>query len=473
MNRNEFLKLLSVTALGSYSASLFGEQQNQELLSASMFGSDFRWGAATASYQIEGAWNAEGKGMSIWDKFSHLRGKIKTGETGDIACDFYNRYKEDLTLFKSLNFGNFRFSLSWSRIYPEGTGRINQKGVDFYNRLIETCLKLDIDPWVTLYHWDLPQALEDKGGWANREILNWFQEYSVKCSMLFGDRVKNWIVLNEPFAFTSLGYMTGQHAPGRKGMKNYLPSVHHATMAQAEGGRIIKQLVPNSNVGTAFSCSYIDPKKLTGRHENAAKRLDALFNRLFIEPSLGMGYPVKDLPLLNRLEPYILQGDEQKLKFDFDFIGLQNYFRIVGRFSLYPPVIWANQVKPGKLKNPLTSMGWEVHPEGIYKIIKQFSRYPLKDIYITENGAAFEDTLQNDAIDDKARVSYFQEYLAQVLRAKKEGVRLKGYFVWTLMDNFEWAEGFRPRFGLIYVNFKTLERYIKNSGLWFKDFLTK
>jgi beta-glucosidase len=438
-----------------------------------MFGPGFRWGTATASYQIEGAFNTHGKGISIWDKFSHIRGKIKTGENGDVACDFYNRYASDLNLLKSLNFRDFRFSLSWSRIIPEGVGKINPQGIDFYNRVIDTCLNLGLEPWITLYHWDLPQALEDKGGWTNRDVVSWFQDYCHVCTSHFGDRVKNWIVLNEPFAFTSLGYMTGQHAPGRKGLGNYMPAVHHAALAQAEGARVVKQNVTGCNVGTAFSCSYIDPKKSGGRHEHAAKRLDALFNRMFIEPALGMGYPTKDLPLLNRLEPYVGQGDEQKLKFDFDFIGLQNYFRIVGKYSLFPPIIWANDVNPQKLKNPLTTMGWEVYPEGIYKIIMQFSKYPVKEMYITENGAAFEDTLLNNAIDDKERTTYFRDYLTQVLKAKNDGAKLKGYFVWTLMDNFEWAEGTRPRFGLIYVDFKTLELYPKNSAYWFRDFLSK
>lgn len=465
---------MSAAGLGSCFAPSYASARfvNQPLNGAS-FGNDFAWGAATASFQIEGAWNADGKGESIWDRFSQTKGKIRNGDSAKIACDFYNLYSGDLQLLKLLNLGNFRFSLSWPRILPDGTGKINPKGIDFYKRVIDSCLELDIEPWVTLYHWDLPQALENKGGWTNRDIVSWFSEYCDVSTRALGDKVKNWIVLNEPFAFTSLGYMTGLHAPGKKGLKNYMPTIHHATMAQAEGGRIVRQNVADCKVGTAFSCSYVDSKNDLTRHGNAARRLDALFNRLFIEPSLGMGYPVKSLPLLNRLEPYIKQGDEQKLKFDFDFIGLQNYFRIVGKFSMYPPVLWANDVDPKKLGHPLTSMGWEIHPEGIYKIIKQFSKYPIKEIFITENGAAFDDILKDKVVDDKDRIAYFNDYLEQVLRAKNEGVNVKGYFVWTLMDNFEWAEGYRPRFGLIYVDFNTLERYPKNSGYWFRDFLAK
>ena len=307
MKRKEFVKLLTAAGLGIYASPLLARSSLEESVRSSLFGPDFAWGAATASFQIEGAWKTDGKGESIWDKFSHIRGKIKTSETAEITCDFYNRYQRDLQLLKSLNFGNFRFSLSWSRILPEGVGRVNQKGISFYNDLIDTCLQLGVKPWITLYHWDLPQKLEDRGGWTNRDIIYWFQEYCDVCTRNFGDRVKNWIILNEPFAFTSLGYMTGQHAPGKKGLSNYLPALHHATIAQAEGARVVKQNVTGSNIGTTFSCSYIDAKKLGGRHENAANRLDALFNRLFIEPSLGLGYPVQSLPLLRRLEPYVKQ----------------------------------------------------------------------------------------------------------------------------------------------------------------------
>ncbi|HEX3007863.1 MAG TPA: GH1 family beta-glucosidase [Bacteroidales bacterium] len=473
MNREEFLKLIAFAGFNLYLPSLVGRTSSESSFSASEFGDQFAWGTATASFQIEGAWKKGGKGESIWDRFSHLKGKIHHGDTAEVACDFFHRYRSDLQLMRQLNFSHFRFSLSWPRILPEGKGIVNKEGIDFYNRLIDACLELNIKPWVTLYHWDLPQKLEDQGGWTNRDVIAWIQEYADVCTKAFGDRVKNWSVLNEPFAFTSLGYMTGLHAPGKKGLGNYLPAVHHAAMAQAEGARIVRQNVNNAMIGSAFSCSYVDAKKLGGRHERAAKRLDALFNRLFIEPALGMGYPVKSLPLLNRLEPYIKQGDEQKLKYDFDFIGLQNYFRIVGKFSLYPPVIWANDVDPKKLKHPLTSMGWEVHPEGIYKVIHQFAKYPVKEIVITENGAAFDDTLDNKQVNDTARIAYFNDYLKQVLKAKNDGANVTGYFVWTLMDNFEWAEGYRPRFGLIYVDFNTLERYPKNSGYWFRDFLSK
>ena len=450
-------------------------QQNE--FSKSDFGKDFLWGVATAAAQAEGAWQQDGKGPSIWDTFSHKPGNIKTGENGDVSCDFYHRYEEDLALLKSLNFNVYRFSLSWARLLPEGTGTINQKGLDFYNRVIDQCLALGIQPWITLYHWDLPQALEDRGGWTNRDIVDWFSEYVHLAARSYGDRVKNWMVLNEPLVFTALGYMTGEHAPGKKGFKNFLPAVHHATLCQAEGGRILRDNVPGAQVGTTFSVSHIEPVKDLPKHRKAAARMDALMNRLFIEPALGMGYPTASLPFLNKIWKKIAQpGDEERVKFDFDFIGIQNYFRTVAKKSLLPPVLWAKDVPPGKRGIPeedLTDMGWEVTPEGMYNILKQFAAYDgIRKIIVTENGAAFPDSVEKDNVHDDRRLQFYKEYLAQVLKAKKEGVPVQGYYCWTFTDNFEWAEGYHPRFGLVYVDYETQHRIVKDSGKWFKDFLS-
>jgi beta-glucosidase len=439
------------------------------------FGKDFKWGVATAAYQIEGAWNVDGKGPSVWDTFTHRPGKIKNKETGDIACDFYNRYRNDISLVKEMNMDVFRFSIAWSRILPNGTGAINQKGIDFYNRVIDTCLEMGIEPWVTLYHWDLPQVLEDKGGWANRDVMGWFNEYVQVACRSFGDRVKNWMVFNEPAAFTGLGYMTGTHAPGKKSLGKYPKVVHHVVLCQAEGGRMIRAEVPQANVGTTYSMSAIHPKESTKKHIDAARRMDALLNRLFIEPALGLGYPSKDFSFLKGMEKQMQEGDDKKMIFDFDFHGVQNYFRIVATHSAFPPVLWANQVKPKDLvknESELTDMQWEVYPEGIYQVIKQLAAYKgVKKIYVTENGAAFPDVIENGQVHDARRVQYFKDYLAQVLRAKNEGAPVEGYFVWSLLDNFEWAEGFHPRFGLVHVDYETQKRTIKDSGLWFKEFL--
>ena len=471
MKRSEFLKLAGAGTAFIYSGSLIAKAiQPDPDLTKELFGSSFHWGVSTASHQIEGAWNVDGKGENIWDRFEMIKGKIKDHSNGQIACDFYHLFNNDLDLLKSLNFNDFRFSLSWSRLLPDGTGRINDKGVDFYNQMIDKCLRIGIEPWVTLYHWDLPQLLEDKGGWTNRDILGWFSEYTDLCIQKFGDRVRNWIVLNEPAAFTTLGYLIGMHAPGHRGINKFLASVHHAMLCQAEGGRIIRGHLPDAHIGTALSCSYVEPKKQSPRHERAAKRIDIILNRLYIEPTLGMGYPKKDLPFLEKIERFIQPGDEERLKFDFDFIGLQNYFRVISRPGIIP-YIRATQVKPDKEKSELTEMGWEVWPKGIYMSIKQYAKYPIKEIIITENGAAFPDEVQGESIHDTQRCNYFKDYLKSVLKAKCEGVNVTGYFLWTFMDNFEWSYGYKPRFGIVYNDFETQKRTIKDSGLWFRDFL--
>jgi beta-glucosidase len=445
-----------------------------KFIESSLKASDFKkftWGISSAAAQVEGAWDTDGKGPSIWDSFSKIKGKIKDGATPEIACDFYNRYPQDIELVKQLGFGANRFSVSWPRIIPLGTGQINQKGIDFYNRVIDKSLEKGIEPWVTLYHWDLPQALEDQGGWTNREIVNWFSDYASLCAKSFGDRVKHWIVLNEPLSFTGLGYGNGYHAPGLKGLGHFLPAVHHAVLCQAEGGRILRNEVANAFIGSAFSCSPIDPQHRSKRDEKAARRLDAFINRLFAEPAVGMGYPFEYLHFLKKIEKYIKPGDEEKMKFNFDFFGLQYYFRIVADFSIFNPILWANQVPPIKRHVPLTEMNWEVYPDGMYRVLKQFSKYPVKEFVITENGAAFKDILLDDQVNDLQRTKFFQDYLQYLLKAKNEGINVTGYFAWSLLDNFEWVEGFYPRFGLVYVDHKSQERIIKNSGKWFSEFL--
>jgi beta-glucosidase len=441
-------------------------------ISKEQFGESFKWGISTAAAQTEGAFDEDGKSLSIWDVFSSKKGKIYKNQHPQIACDFYHRYDEDIALIKELNIPNFRFSISWSRILPEGTGAVNKAGIDFYNRVIDKCLELAIEPWVTLYHWDLPQALEEKGGWRNREIVEWFGNYAEVCARHFGDRVKHWIVMNEPAAFTGAGYFLGIHAPGKRGIGNYIPTVHHAVLCMAEGGRRLRALVPDAEIGTTFSCSSVEPIDTKPRNVDAAKRLDVLLNRIFIEPLLGMGYPTEDYRALRRIEKYILSGDEQKMVFDFDFIGLQNYTREIVKYSFFMPYLKALPVKAEKRKVPITDMKWEVYPEGMYEVIKRFSVYPqIRKIYITENGAAFPDAVTDGAVHDPLRVNFLQRYLEQVLKARQEGCRVEGYFVWTLTDNFEWAEGYRPRFGLVYVDFESQQRIVKSSGKWYGEFL--
>lgn len=473
MTRRELLqKALLTGAFISLAPKDWAKNAFSPLLSKADFGKDFLWGVATAAYQIEGAWQEDGKSPSIWDTFSHKKGKIKTKENGDVACDFYHKYPSDIALIKEMNFDVNRFSFAWTRIKPEGTGKINQKGVDFYHRVIDRTLELGLQPWVTLYHWDLPQCLDSKGGWLNRDSINWFAEYVDFCSKEFGDKVKNWMVLNEPLAFSALGYLLGMHAPGHRNPMQFLKAAHHITMSQAEGGRVIRQNVKNAHIGTTFSCSHIEPIDQNPKNIMAATKADALLNRLFLEPALGLGYPKKDLPFLSKMDKFILPNDEAKLAFDFDFLGLQNYTRSVAKYNAIVPFLHEVEVTAKQRKVPYTEMGWEIYPDGIYHLLKKFAAYPkVKSIIVTENGAAFPDKVENGKVHDAQREQFYKSYLEAVLKAKKEGVPVDGYFVWTLMDNFEWQEGYRPRFGLVHIDFQTQERIIKDSGLWFKEFL--
>jgi beta-glucosidase len=437
-----------------------------------LFGEDFIWGVSTAALQVEGAHDADGKGESIWDAFSSKKGKIRNGDHHHVACDFYNCYKRDIDLIKQLNIPNFRFSISWARILPTGTGAINQAGIDHYNQVIDYCLSQGIEPWLTLYHWDLPQALELKGGWTNRDVVNWFTDYVAICAQSFGDRVKNWMVMNEPAVFTGAGYFFGIHAPGRTGLKNFLPAIHHAVLSMTAGAKVLRSVLPDAQIGTTFSCSYIEPYSDKPRDVAAAKRVNALLNRLFIEPVLGLGYPFADLSVLKGMEKYILPGDEENLSFDFDFIGIQNYTREIVKYSFFTPYIQASLVKAEKRNVPTTAMGWEVYPASIYHLLHQYNAYPqIKKIYLTESGSAFPDEVNDGKVDDPKRVEYLQNYLQQVLKAKNEGCKVSGYFIWTLTDNFEWAEGYNPRFGIIHVDFETQQRIVKASGQWYADLL--
>lgn len=442
-------------------------------LNKNQFGEDFLWGVSTAAFQIEGAHDSDGKGTSIWDVFTSKKGKIKNGHHARTACDFYNSYPEDIKLIRELNIPNFRFSISWSRIMPTGLHPVNPAGIEYYNKIIDSLLALGIQPWITLYHWDLPHLLELKGGWTNRESVSWFRDYVEICVTHFGDRVKNWMVINEPSVFTGAGYFLGIHAPGKTGISNYLKAMHHVTLATTAGGRIIRNLVSDANIGTTFSCTHIEPATENLKDVEAAKRVDTLLNRTFIEPILGLGYPQKDLPVLKKLNTYILSDDLDNLAFDFDFIGLQCYTREVVKSAIVIPYIGAELVSAEKRNVIATEMGWEVYPPALYHILKKFNEYKgIRKIIITENGAAFPDTVTNGKVHDIKRTHYIQDHLEQILKAKNDGFNVEGYFVWSLTDNFEWAEGYNARFGLIHVDFETQKRTIKNSGLWFKDFLS-
>lgn len=443
------------------------------LINKDSFGKNFIWGVSTAAYQIEGASNRHSKGASIWDVFVKQKNRIFKNQHADMACDFYNRYARDICLMNNLHIRHHRFSIAWSRIMPAGTGKVNMDGIDFYNRVIDFSLEVGIRPWITLYHWDLPNELEKKGGWCNRDVVSWFGEYVHTCLRYFGDRVNDWMVLNEPMVFTGAGYFLGVHAPGKRGLHNFLAAAHHAALAQAAGGRIIKSYRRSYRVGTTFSCSHIEPYKNTDTDARAAVRVDAVLNRLFIEPLLGMGYPWKDMPVLKRIEKFMKADDEKNVVFKMDFLGLQNYTREIVTSAPLVPFVQAKIVKAKKRKVNITLMDWEVYPPAIYFILKKFSAYEnAPPLMITENGAAFTDILFRGRVMDDDRLDYLKNHIAQVYRAKEEGVKVMGYFVWTFLDNFEWARGYEPRFGIVYVDFETQKRIVKSSGRWYAGFLS-
>lgn len=434
---------------------------------------DFLWGAATSAYQIEGAYHADGKTPSIWDTFTARRGKVKNREHGRTACDHYHRMSDDVKIMKSLGLQAYRFSTAWTRILPHDSSHINTKGVDFYSRLVDELLAAGIRPFLTIYHWDLPQYLEDKGGWTNRDIIPRFSEFAAIIAKKLGDRVKDFIVFNEPMIFLSLGYLLGLHAPGRRGFKNFFSSSHHVLLAQAEAARELRGLLPGAQIGTTISATAAYPASNSHRDLMAAHRFDTFYNTFYLEPVLGRGYPTKHFPVLNKIEKYIEPGDMEKLQFDFDFWGLNTYTRKRVRYSRFVPYVrWR------ELKNPdgsrETAMGWEIFPQGIYDLVKKFCAYDeIKKLYITENGAAFHDHLVAGRVVDTARTEYFRAYLAELFRAKGETSKLAGYFAWSLLDNFEWAEGYHARFGLVHVNYHTLKRTVKDSGWWYRDFIRK
>ncbi|MBU7578836.1 MAG: beta-glucosidase [Flavihumibacter sp.] len=441
-------------------------------LKASSFGKDFHWGVAVSAAQNEGAITEDGRSPSIWDQFARRKGVIKNGARPTVACDFYHRYRDDLLLVKALGFNSFRFSISWSRILPDGSGKANANGIEFYQRVIDECLSLGLTPFVTLYHWDLPQVLQAEGGWESPLINRWFRHYAKVCAKNFGS-VKHWLVLNEPSGFTTLGHMLGIHAPGRRSLEGFLKSVHHAALAQADGGRMLRQYIPDAIIGTSFSCSEVIPFSDTPADLAAARRIDLFMNRLFIEPLLGKGFPEDDRGIVDKMNRKNKSWKfAEQMQFDMDFIGLQNYFPIVVKHHSFIPLIQAAEVKPRERKVPVTAMGWEINADSFQHIIRRFWKYgAIKQLMITENGAAFKDLVQQGRVHDQERIRFFQLYLQALLKSKREGVKLGGYFAWTLMDNFEWAEGYEARFGLVHVDFKTQLRTVKDSGFWWRDFL--
>ena len=444
------------------------------------FPRDFKWGTATSSYQIEGAPTAGGKGPSVWDLFSHIEGKIKNGDTGDTACDHYHLWRDDIELLKKLGVNAYRFSISWPRIFPTGKeNEPNQIGLDFYSRLVDTLLENQITPFITLNHWDIPQGLENIGGWPERDIVHEFVKYSYHVSKHLGDRVRNWVTHNEPWCVSYLGYIEGHKPPGliNKWSKS-LATAHHLLLSHGMAIPEIRKNSKQSEIGITLNLNTAIPASGSTYDEDACRFFDGQFNRLYLNPLYNNEYPddvfeyLKTKSLISESDlNFIKQGDLNIISTKTDFLGVNYYSRAVIRNE-----------EIGEKKNlprnvdmgPKTDFGWEIYPPGIYDLLMRLKKeYKVQNIYITENGCSYNDGPNSEGkINDKRRIEYYRSHLTELKRAIEDGVPCSGYFAWSLMDNFEWAQGFSQRFGLIWVDFETLERIPKDSYYWYKKYIS-
>ncbi len=428
------------------------------------FPKDFVWGVATSSYQIEGAALEDGRGECIWTRFSHTPGKTKNADHGDVACDHYHRYKDDVAIIKSLGLGAYRFSISWPRVLPQGTGAVNEAGLAFYDRLTDELLAQGIQPYATLYHWDLPQALEDRGGWTNPEIIKWFADYTDVVTRRLGDRIQGWITLNEPWCSAVLGYLWGVHAPGQQDMVKAYQAAHHLLIAHGHAMPVIRQNAPGVRAGITLNlipqvaCSD-DPGDVL-----LTNQADGFINRWFLEPVFKGSYPADLLAdemvtlALAEVDP----GRIQEACVPMDFLGVNYYSRTFNSQTLEGHARYPSDAR-------FTDMDWEIYGRGMGEmLLRVHQEYGPKALYITENGAAFPDpaTTRDAVVEDPLRVDFYKEYLEGAQWAMAQGVPLKGYFAWSLMDNFEWAEGYEKRFGIVHVDYATQKRTPKRSALY-------
>jgi beta-glucosidase len=464
---------------------------------AARFPADFLWGVATSAYQIEGATSADGRGRSIWDSFAEQPGAIERGETADVACDHYHRLDEDLALIRRFGVGSYRFSIAWPRIQPTGSGPVNRRGIAFYDRLVDGLLEAGIRPFPTLYHWDLPQTLEDSGGWTNRDTAERFADYAGLVVSTLGDRVRDWSLFNEPFIFSSRGYLMGRYAPGRSSLRDFLRTVHVITIAHADGWRAAKAARPESQVGSVFAMAPCEPALDTPADHFAAAYADALFNHLFLSPLATGRYPQL---FLDSIPPQALgmrPGDAERLQVPLDFIGVNCYYRLVvsaggdarpdlpffvfdvrsdarttgGHADLTAPEGVRIEKAFGRDEGRRTEMGWEIWPRALHDILLAVSReYPGVPIEVCESGCAVADAPGSDGeIEDEARLQYHRAHILSVAEAIASGANVRSYHAWSLYDNFEWASGYRPRFGLVHVDFATQRRTLKTSGHWYRE----
>jgi beta-glucosidase len=433
------------------------------------FPNDFLWGAATAAYQIEGSPLADGAGQSIWHRFSHTPGMTANGDTGDIACDHYHRYKEDVALMRELGLTAYRFSISWSRILPDGTGRINEAGLDFYRHLVDELLAANIKPVATLYHWDLPAALDDRGGWLNRDVAGWFAEYANVMFAALDDRVQMWTTLNEPWVVSDGGYLHGALAPGHRNRFEAPIASHnllraHATAVQAYRAVGRNQIGLVVNLAPKYPVSELDDDLA------AVRRADAYMNRQFLDPVYLGSYPRELEEMYGEAWPDLPLSDFDLLREPFDYLGINYYTRTLTRFDASVPLQRAAEVRNPRAT--YTETGWEVFPQGLTDILnwvtRRYGRIPL---YVTENGSAFYDppVASSGILEDPLRVDYLQRHLHAVADAIHEGADVRGYFAWSLLDNYEWSHGYSKRFGLIHVDYETQKRTMKRSALAYRD----
>lgn len=445
---------------------------------SSTFPEDFTWGTATASYQIEGAFNTDGRGESIWDRFSKTPGKVINGDTGDQACDHYNRFEEDIAIMKDLGVRAYRFSIAWPRLFPQGDSIREERGFDFYNRLIDALIAAGIEPMVTLYHWDLPQALEDKGGWAKRSIVDAFAGYATACAEAFGDRITTWITINEPWCVSWLGYSNGVHAPGKKDFNLAIAASHHTALAHSAAARAIRKIYPSAVVGLTVNMNNIHNESPHDQEViDFAALNDSNLNRWWLDAFSTGQYPKNLIDTYgDRMDGLIFSGDEELLQVQTDFLGINYYCdgfvrsprpedkpAIEGGFMPFPQRVDGSA--PTHLAENLTAMGWVVTPAGLGELVKRVHRdWPkIPYIVITENGSSYDDVKISGQVDDKERTAYLVAHLRSLQNAIIDGAPVKGYFAWSLLDNFEWAEGYAKRFGIVHVDYETLERTPKTS----------
>ncbi|CRK57952.1 Beta-glucosidase [Alloactinosynnema sp. L-07] len=437
-----------------------------------VFPEGFVWGAATAAYQIEGGVDARGR--SIWDTFAHTPGKIDGGDTGDVAADHYHRYGADIALMRDLGLSAYRFSVAWPRVQPTGRGPANAAGLDFYERIVDELLGQGIAPMLTLYHWDLPQELEDVGGWAERDTAARFAEYAGLVAARLGDRVPGWTTLNEPWCSAFLGYASGVHAPGRTEPAAALRAAHHLMLAHGLGTLALRDALPASaEVSIVLNLAAVSPASPAA--EDAARRIDGLANRIFLDPLFGAGYPADVLQDTAALTDwgFVHAGDESIIATPIDLLGVNYYSPTVvdlGEGEVDGPWPGCADIRTVTPAGPTTSMGWPIDARGLGEILARLrDDYPPIPIMITENGAAFDDVVADDAVRDSDRVAYLHQHLAVAHESLRKGVDLRGYFVWSLLDNFEWAYGYAKRFGIVHVDYASQRRLWKDSAYWYRD----